>query len=97
VIRHVVVFRWAAGTTAADVAEVAAGLAQLPALIPALRAYRFGPDLGLRAGNADFAVVADVDDAEGWRAYAEHPAHRAVLEERILPIVAERASVQFEI
>ena len=51
---------------------------------------------GLREGNWDYAVVADFDDADGWRAYTAHPAHRQVLVELIEPVVGERAAAQFE-
>jgi hypothetical protein len=95
VLRHVVVFRWREGTSPDEVAAVLDGLAELPGKVPALRRYRFGADLGLSDGTWDFAVVADVDDAEGLLAYREHPAHQAILRERIQPILSERAAVQF--
>ena len=73
-LRHVAVFRWAEGTPPADVDAFAAALAGLPAVIPEIRSYRFGPDAGLgMSANADFAVVADFDDAEGYAAYATPP------------------------
>jgi len=97
VIRHVVCFRWIEGTTAAQVAAVEAALAALPAQIPELVDYRFGADLGLRDGNGDFAVVADVADAAAWRAYSEHPAHVRAIAERIQPIAAERIAVQIQL
>lgn len=96
-IRHVVCFRWNEGTGPEQVAAVEAGLAALPDAIPELRDYRFGSDLGLREGNGDFAVVADFDDEDGWRAYNTHPEHLRVIEERIRPIVAERLAVQLRV
>ena len=56
-----------------------------------------GADVGLSDGNFDFAVVADVDDVDGFRPYADHPAHIAVIVERIRPILADRAAVQYEV
>lgn len=73
------------------------GLSTLPAAIPEIRAYRFGPDLGLDPGNADFAIVADFDSVEGYRAYRDHPAHQAVLTGRIRPILARRAAAQHDL
>ena len=96
-LRHVVCFTWSDAATPADIDAVIAGLAELPGLIPEIRAYTVARDLGLRAGNADLAIVADFDDADGWRRYLEHPAHPAVLRERIQPIVAHRAVVQCEV
>ena len=94
-IRHVAVFRWAEGTPSADVDAFASALAGLPALIPEIRSYRFGPDAGLgMSANADFAVVADFDDAEAYATYAGHPAHQDVIVRLLRPMLAERMSVQ---
>jgi hypothetical protein len=95
-IRHVVMMRWAAGATAEQQQRVATELGRLPALVPSLRDYRLGADLGLNPGNFDFAVAADFDDVDGYLAYRDHPEHRAIVAEFIQPIVAERAAVQFE-
>jgi hypothetical protein len=97
VLRHVVVFRWKPGTTSAQVDEIAAGMRALPAQIPELRAYHVGADAGLTPGNADFAVVADTDDEEGWAIYRDHPAHRRLIEELITPAVESRSAVQYVI
>jgi hypothetical protein len=98
VIRHVALFRWTPESTDDQRAAVASALVELPALIPELRDYRFGPDAGLDPGrNHDFAVVADVDSADAYRAYATHPAHVRVLTEVVRPIVAERVAVQYEL
>ena len=96
-LRHVVLFRWAEGTSEEQREAIRAGLARLPGLIPDLRAYRFGDDAGLVEGNWDFAVVADFDDVEGWRAYWDHPEHRRVIDDHIQPVLAERAAVQCEV
>jgi hypothetical protein len=95
VFRHVVMFRWTPDASDADRAAVVSGLGELPAAIPTIRTYRFGPDAGINEGNFDFAVVADFDDIAGYLEYRDHPAHRAVIAERIAPIVAERAAVQY--
>ena len=58
-LRHVALFRWKPEATAADVSRVEAALHQLPSKIPCIQAYRFGRDLGVQDGNADFALVAD--------------------------------------
>jgi hypothetical protein len=97
VFRHVVMFRWKPEASVADQDAVAAGLGELRAAISTIRAYRFGADSGINEGNFDFAVVADFDDAEGYLAYRDHPAHRALIAERISPIVAERSAVQYDV
>jgi hypothetical protein len=95
--RHVVSFKWRADMPADQVAAITAGLRSLPPEIGAIRSYSCGPDLGLGQGRWDFAVVADFDDADAWRTYDAHPTHERVRSEMILPWVAERATVQFEI
>ena len=46
------------------------------------------------SANADYAVVADFDDAEAYAVYASHPAHQDVLVGLLRPMLAERLSVQ---
>lgn len=94
-LTHVALFTWKPGTTEAQIAELCEGLAALPGLIPAIRAYRFGRDAGLAEGNVDFAVVAEFDSVEGYRAYAAHPTHLDVIERLLKPIRERRAALQF--
>lgn len=96
-IRHVVAFRWSEGVSDEAKQAVEAGLAALPGQITPIRAYRFGPDAGLADGNFDFVVTADFSDEAGYFEYRDHPAHRAVITETILPIMAERAAAQVRI
>lgn len=96
-LRHVVVFRWTPETTDADVAAVEAALAELPGQIPQIQAYAFGSDAGINDGNADFAVVADFASTDDYVVYRDHPVHRAVITELIVPHAAERAAVQYEV
>ena len=95
-IRHVVLFRWTEETTEEQKQRVAAEIARLPSLVPSLRAFHIGSDLGINPGNFDFAVAADFDDVDGYLAYRDHPEHRAIVTEFIQPIVSERAAVQYE-
>ena len=94
-LTHVAVFTWKAGTTEQQVGELCEGLARLPGLIPEILGYRFGPDAGLRDGNAAFAVVAEFAGTEGYLAYAAHPAHRDVIDRLLTPIVEDRSALQF--
>ena len=96
-IRHIALLTLRPDTTDEQRQHILDGLATLPAEIPALVDYRFGPDLGLAEGNATIAVVADCDDVAGYEAYRDHPAHVAVIAERIRPVLASRAAAQFEI
>jgi hypothetical protein len=96
VIRHCVMLRFVEGTTEEQKEEIRAALHRLPDVIPEIRAYRFGHDLGLRDDNYDFVVTADFDDVESYVVYRDHPDHQKAIAELIAPILAERAAVQFE-
>ena len=89
-------FRWIPQATQEQKQRVTAELSRLPALLPVLRAYRMGADLGVNEGNFEWAAVADFDDLEGYLTYRDHPEHRAIIAEYIRPIIAERAAIQYE-
>jgi hypothetical protein len=93
----VALFRWKPEATAADVSKVEAALRQLPDKIPCIQSYRFGRDLGVQEGNADFGLVADFIDEDGLQTYANHPEHQAVIRELIRPIMAGREAIQYVI
>jgi hypothetical protein len=79
---------------ACDVDGVVDALRALPAQIPELRSYVVGRDAGLAEGNATVAVVAEFDDAAGWRTYTDHPDHQRLIAERIRPHLVSRSAVQ---
>ena len=96
-IRHVAVFSWIPEATDEQRERAATELATLPPLMRGLRSYVFGADVGLAEGNAEFAIVADFEDADAYFAYRDHPAHVAVAKLAIQPIARQRMTVQFEI
>jgi hypothetical protein len=96
-IRHIAVFRWREGTTPEQVAALHAGLAALPGQVPSIRAYTHGPDLELGEGRWDYALVGDFDDAEGYQAYVDHPAHDDVRRALLSPLLADRGHVQIQL
>jgi hypothetical protein len=95
-VRHVVLFRFVDGLTPEQVAAIEDGLAALPGLIPEVRSYRFGRDLGLNDRNAGFGVVAEFDSVDDFVTYRDHPEHRAFIARCIEPAVAERVAVQMD-
>jgi hypothetical protein len=94
---HVVCLTWKPDTDPEAVEALCAALAALPEAIPELSDYRFGPDLGLVEGNADFTIVGNFPDAAAWARYQEHPEHQRVLAELIRPHLASRTAVQVRI
>ena len=95
-LTHVALFTWKVATTDQDVQALCDGLATLPGLIPEIKRYQFGPDAALTEGNADFAVVAEFADVDGYRAYASNPDHLDVIARLVKPIVAQRTAVQLQ-
>jgi len=80
-IRHIVMF----GVDAADdqdrndkITEAAVRLEKLVGVVPGLRTMTVGANGVDIEGNYDFALVADLDDAEALSVYATHPAHLEV-------------------
>ena len=95
-IRHCVMFRWKDEMPVAWINEVEAALATLPAAIPAIASYSFGRDIEVNAGNHQFAVVADFATVDDYLVYRDHPDHKRVVAELIVPNIAERSAVQFD-
>jgi hypothetical protein len=95
-IRHVVLFTWTEDATDTQKQAVHDELAKMPPAIDVIRAYKYGPDAGINPANSDYVVVADFDDMAGYITYRDHPAHRAMVERYVTPIVARRAAIQFE-
>jgi hypothetical protein len=90
-------FTWRPDATEEQIKRVPAELSRLPALVPSLKAYSMGTDIGVNEGNWQFAATADFDDLDGYLAYRDDPTHQAIIKEHIRPIIATRAAVQFEL
>lgn len=96
-IRHIALFKLKDDADPSTKQSLEEGLFLLAQTIPQISSYEYGADLGLRAGNFDFAVVADFEDAEAFEAYVQHPDHQQFLKSRLTPVLADRVSVQFEL
>jgi stress responsive alpha/beta barrel protein len=94
--RHVVLIKWRDDAASSARVRARDEISALPSLIPEIREYRVGVDVGETDGNFDLAVVADFDDARGYAVYRDHPAHVRVLTEFVRPILAARTAVQHE-
>ena len=92
--RHIVLLRFTDDATDEQVDGIVTALRTLPDDIPELASYVVGVDAGLADDNASLGVVADFDSAADYEVYRDHPAHLAVIQERIRPILAGRTAVQ---
>jgi hypothetical protein len=95
-VRHMVLFRFKDGTSDEQIATLSAGLDALPTTIAEVRSYVHGRDMGVRAGNWDYGVMAEFDSVEDFQIYREHPDHQALVRDLLDPVSQERASVQID-
>lgn len=90
---HVVFFKLKRFSS--EVAEdLATRLRALPDQIPAIRDLEVGIDVDRSARAWDLALIVRFDSAEDLPVYAEHPAHRAVVE-HILEVAEASAVVDY--
>ena len=96
-IRHIAMFTFKKEARDDAAKTVEEGLFLIAQTIKEIEAYTYGADVGLREGNYDFAVVADFKTEEDFKTYAAHPDHQAFIRDRLVPVLAERVSIQFEL
>lgn len=94
--RHVALMKWKRPLEGAEQARVTAVLDDLGAQSPDVRGFSHGPDLGVRPNGYDWALLADFDDPDGWKAYSAHPAHE-VVRGVLRDIVDAQTIVQFDV
>lgn len=95
-ILHIAMFKWNDETTPDEVIAFQEALDELRGKMPILLSYHHGPDLGLRDGNFDYGVVAEVAETGDVSSYLDHPLHRKFAEAFVVPMVAERCAVQID-
>ncbi len=95
-ITHIAMMRFEDDVDPADVDAAIVALRELPDLVPSIRGFSVGRDVGITEGAFDFAVVAHFDDVAGYLEYAAHPEHVRVITEHTRPLTAEVKRVQFE-
>jgi Stress responsive A/B Barrel Domain len=97
VIRHVALLTFVDGATEEQVRAIEDALSTLPARLPQLRTYAIGRDLGINAGNASFAVVAEFANIDDYVAYRDDAEHRRIIAELISPVLAARTGAQYDV
>lgn len=96
-LRHIAMFTLKDDAPADAAQSLEEGLFLIAQTIGEIAAYAYGPDLGLRDGNHDFAVVADFANETDFRTYVDHPDHQAFVKDRLAPVLESRVSIQFEL
>lgn len=95
-IRHTVILTFE-GVDETLVDTLVEELRQLPALIPEIRAYTVGRDLGLADGPPMVVVSGDFASIADYQTYSGHPEHVRVLDDHIRPHVTALTRAQIEI
>lgn len=78
-LTHVVLFKFKPDASAAQTAQLEAGLKGLPAVISEIREFRVGRDVVHSARSYDLALVSTFDDLAAMQRYQVHPAHQQVV------------------
>lgn len=90
-------FQFRPETSPDQIVALREGLYALRGAIPGIRHLSFGPNLAPGADEWPWVLVVHVDDMSALKRYAEHPAHRKVVEELLTPIRQERLAADVEV
>ena len=93
-IIHTVIFTWKDGVRREQIEDLRAALDQVASQVQDLLTIQHGPDLRIREGNGDYALIATFADEDGWRNYQAHPSHKAFVRDVVTPLQAHRVAVQ---
>jgi quinol monooxygenase YgiN len=96
-LRHLVLLKFKAETTAAQVRAIEQAFAALPARIDAVKALEWGTDVspeGLAKGYTH-AFLLSFADAAGRDAYLPHPAHQAFVAQ-LQPLLADVLVIDYD-
>lgn len=95
-VEHLVLFRWKSDATPEAVASAVEGLRGLKASVPSVVDLSCGENFSDRAQGYETGLTVRFQDKAGLDAYMVHPAHVAVVEERIRPIMDGVLALDYE-
>ena len=78
-------------------AGIKEGLEGLVGKVPGLLDLKVHVDGRLPSSNADVMLDSTLESAEALKAYAVHPDHLAVANEKVRPYTVQRACLDFEL
>jgi len=79
-LKHIVFIKFNAAVTTSDIEELKLGLGGLPAVIPEIKGFEFGPDILHTERSWDFALVSTFENADAMKRYQVNPDHQVVLQ-----------------
>ena len=96
VIRNVVVGTVKDGVTTEQIEEALAAIRAMK--VPGVELdVATGVDLGLREGNANFAITVDIADEEAYKVYDADDEHNRIRRELFAPISASIQRIQIRL
>lgn len=93
-VLHIAMFKWGEQVTETQVGDFTAALETLKTQMPILKSFRFGRDLGLRDGNYDYGVVAELAQPSQVAEYLDHELHQQLIKAHVQHMLGERKAVQ---
>lgn len=93
--RHCVLFRWNPDVSDEALESIRQGFEHLREITEVV-SLAHGPDVGVRDGNFDYALIVDFNSQADYKVYAGDEDHRRFIAEVMAPNVSERAGAQFE-
>lgn len=91
-IRHVVLFQFAPGTSDVQIDTYERDLIDYVAALDGVISYRLGRDAGLNPSTYDFSIVAEFEDEPAFRAYFDGDRHLEIQRATAEMIVAKASS-----
>ncbi|WP_340539137.1 Dabb family protein [Nocardioides sp. GXZ039] len=93
-LHHHVMLTLAGSATSEQRDAIIDGLRALPDEIPGLESIEVSADAGLAEGNAHVYFHMTFRDEQSWREYTSHPAHVALAQEHIRPVLEAKTAIQ---
>jgi hypothetical protein len=96
-VEHVVLFKLKPEATSAQREAMLAGLGSLRGAVPGIVDLSCGQNFSERNQGYEIGLVVRFTDRAALDVYLPHPAHRAVVEEKVRPIMDAVIVVDYEI
>lgn len=91
-IRHVVILKLKEN---APVEEIKKAVLNLKNLIKEIKNIQTGEDIKFDPSASDFCIIADFENIEDLKIYANHPEHIKVIQNNIKPYLIKRDAVDY--
>jgi len=95
-IKHVVMWTLKPSVSEEEKMQIKQQLEALKGVVPTLKEIEVGVNIQNKPASMDLVLVSTFDSIEDLQAYANHPAHRNVVD-FVVPRVEKRAVVDYQL